>query len=118
MEEEKNKKLLRLEYYLLTGMLILILVFCYIVQDISNMFEFICLFLIIIVSVVICAICIYIEQKIGYYECKKCGNRYVPSYAKVLFAMHINRTRYMKCPECNERSWQRKVLTKEKKYYE
>ena len=26
--------------------------------------------------------------------------------------MHVGRTRYMKCPECNEKSWQKKVISK------
>ena len=54
-----------------------------------------------------------IEQKAGYYECQKCGHRHVPQYESVFWAMHINRTRYMKCPECQQRSWQKKKLTKE-----
>ncbi|MBQ8624367.1 MAG: helix-turn-helix transcriptional regulator [Oscillospiraceae bacterium] len=54
-----------------------------------------------------------IEQKAGYYECAKCGHRYVPTYKSVFMAMHTNRTRYMKCPECHKKSWQKKVLTKE-----
>jgi len=51
-----------------------------------------------------------IEQTAGYYECKKCHHRYVPSYKGVFWAMHYGRTRYMKCPECNKRSWQKKVI--------
>lgn len=54
-----------------------------------------------------------IEQVAGYYQCAKCGHRYVPTYGSVFFAMHVNRTRYMKCPHCGERSWQKKVLSKE-----
>lgn len=54
-----------------------------------------------------------IEQTAGYYQCAKCGHRYIPTYGSVFFAMHINRTRYMRCPECNKRSWQKKVLSKE-----
>lgn len=54
-----------------------------------------------------------IEQKAGYYKCQKCGHRHVPEYSSVFFAMHTGRTRYMKCPECHKRSWQKKVLTKE-----
>lgn len=54
-----------------------------------------------------------IEQTTGYYECAKCGHRYVPSFGSVFFAMHINRTRFMKCPECHKRSWNKKVLSKE-----
>ena len=54
-----------------------------------------------------------IEQTAGYYECKKCHHRYVPKYNSVFVAMHLGRTRFMKCPECHKRSWQKKVLTKE-----
>lgn len=54
-----------------------------------------------------------IEQTAGYYECAKCGHRYVPTYKSVLWAMHINRTRYMRCPECKKKSWQKKVLSKD-----
>jgi DNA-directed RNA polymerase subunit RPC12/RpoP len=53
-----------------------------------------------------------IEQKAGYYECMHCHNKYVPSYNSVLWAMHFGRTRYMKCPKCNKRSWQKKVISK------
>lgn len=55
-----------------------------------------------------------IEQKAGYYECQKCGHRYVPTYMAVFMAMHNGRKRYMKCPECNQKSWQKKVISKEK----
>lgn len=54
-----------------------------------------------------------IEQVAGYYECKHCHHKYVPTYNSVLWAMHINRTRYMKCPECHKWSWQKKVISKE-----
>lgn len=55
---------------------------------------------------------IRIEQKAGWYECAKCGHKYVPAYKSVLFAMHVNRTRYMECPECGEKSWQKKRISK------
>jgi transcriptional regulator with XRE-family HTH domain len=54
-----------------------------------------------------------IEQKAGYYECRKCGHRHVPQYGSVFWAMHMGRTRYMKCPKCGKRSWQKKVLSKD-----
>ena len=55
-----------------------------------------------------------IEQVAGYYECEHCHHKYVPTYNSVLWAMHINRTRYMKCPECHKWSWQKKVISKDK----
>ena len=51
-----------------------------------------------------------IEQTAGYYECKHCKHRYIPTYNQVLWAMHIGRTRYMKCPKCGKYSWQKKVI--------
>ena len=54
-----------------------------------------------------------IEQKAGYYECKKCGHRYVPAFKSVLNAPHMGRTRYMRCPQCEKKSWQKKVLSKD-----
>ena len=54
-----------------------------------------------------------IEQVAGYYQCAKCGHRHIPTYGSVFFAMHLGRTRYMKCPKCGERSWQKKVLSKD-----
>ncbi len=54
-----------------------------------------------------------IEQVAGYYECEHCHKKYVPTYQSVLWAMHINRTRYMKCPECHKWSWQKKVISKD-----
>ncbi len=55
-----------------------------------------------------------IEQVAGYYECSECGHRYVPTFKAVNLAMHMGRTRYMKCPNCGKKSWQRKVVSKEK----
>jgi len=54
-----------------------------------------------------------IEQKAGYYECAKCGHKYVPSYGSVALAMHVNRSRYMKCPHCGKYSWQKKIISKD-----
>ncbi len=52
------------------------------------------------------------EQVAGYYECRHCSHKYVPTYKAVFSARHIGRKRYMKCPECGKKSWQKKVLNK------
>ena len=54
-----------------------------------------------------------IEQVAGYYQCKECGHKYVPTFKAVYLAMHMGRTRYMKCPRCGKKSWQKKVISKE-----
>lgn len=51
-----------------------------------------------------------IEQVAGYYECQECHHKYIPKYSNMLWAMHIGRTRYMKCPKCGKKSWQKKVI--------
>ena len=74
-------------------------------------------FLIIILSgialIAMGLVLIRIEQVAGYYECAKCHHKYVPTYLSVNMAMHMGRTRYMKCPKCKQRSWQKKVISKE-----
>jgi transcriptional regulator with XRE-family HTH domain len=59
------------------------------------------------------AFCIKIEQHAGYYECKCCGHRYVPTAKAMWSSMHMGRTRYMRCPECHKMSWQKKVVSKD-----
>lgn len=50
----------------------------------------------------VCFIAVSIEQKAGYYECQKCHDRHVPTYWQTNLAMHVGRTRYMKCPLCGK----------------
>ena len=54
-----------------------------------------------------------IEQVAGYYECQKCGHKHVPTFKQASFSMHMGRTKYLKCPKCGERSWQKKVISKD-----
>ena len=60
-----------------------------------------------------CFYALQIEQVAGYYICKECGHRYVPTYKAVAMAAHMGRTRYMRCPQCEKKSWQKKVLSKD-----
>lgn len=90
--------------------IILIFISVYFVKNESMrilLFIFAFLFLIIGVS-----IALKIETEEGYYECQKCHYKYIPSYRQVYFAMHLGRTRYMKCPHCQKRSWQKKIYSK------
>ena len=60
-----------------------------------------------------CFYALQIEQVAGYYICKECGHRYVPTYKAVAMAPHMGRTRYMRCPQCEKKSWQKKVISKD-----
>lgn len=54
-----------------------------------------------------------IEKDAGYYECKYCHYKHIPTMKQIYTAMHMGRTRYMVCPKCNKKSWQKKVISKD-----
>lgn len=89
---------------------ILIFMSAYFVEnEVIKILLFIFAFLFLITGV---SIALKIETEEGYYECQKCHHKYIPSYRQVYFAMHIGRTRYMKCPHCQKKSWQKKIYSK------
>ena len=113
-EEVQNKKMMFYEmvigYMSSVTFLILLFTASFAVEKIvARIILFILAFLVLIVGV---SFALKIETETGYYECQKCHHKYVPKYSKVYLAMHIGTTRYMKCPKCNERTWQKKVLSK------
>ncbi len=86
---------------------------------------FICAFLIpegvwqVVAMLGICVLflipCFYalkLEVSVGAYKCKNCGHEIVPTYSQALWAMHRGTTRYLKCPNCEKRTWCKKVLKK------
>ena len=52
------------------------------------------------------------EVDAGYYECKKCHHKFIPTYGEAIMSMHMSTTRYLKCPKCHKRSWAKKVMSK------
>lgn len=64
----------------------------------------------IVCFVIICLGLTKMEQIVGFYQCAKCHHKYVPKYNTVLWSVHLGRTRYMTCPKCHKKSWQKKVL--------
>ena len=55
---------------------------------------------------------IKLDVETGSFKCSKCGDIHKPSFKDVFFAIHIGTTRYLKCPNCNKRSWSKKFLDK------
>ena len=113
-KEESDKRLLTIE--IVMGVITLVM-YCALVMGvgflpIKESTQILIIMLATILLLIMCSFALKIEQVAGYYECRKCHHKYVPTYSSVLWAMHINRTRFMKCPECNKRSWQKKVINK------
>jgi len=115
-EKEKNDKLL-LRCEILIGVIcIIIMLALTVIASYVPMEEWLRVLLILIGLVpllIATPFMLKIEQIAGYYECKECGHKYVPTYSSVFYSMHINRTRYMKCPECHKKSWHKKVISKD-----
>lgn len=114
-EEMQNKKLMMYENVIgfssTLSFLIQVLVAVFFVKNTTaQILLFILAFAFLIVGV---SFALKIEAETGYYECQKCHNKYVPKYSSVYFAMHLGTTRYMKCPKCGKKSWQKKVVSKE-----
>ena len=115
MKEEADRRLLRLEWVMCISAIICMLGMC-MVAAFLPMKDWLRVVLIIVGFVpflLVLPYAIKIEQTAGYYVCAKCGHRYVPTFHSVLWSMHAGRTRYMKCPHCHQKSWQKKVLTKD-----
>ena len=113
-EEEQNRLLMKKMWTILV--ITAVFYMCIMSWACSNLEEGILLGTIITIStIVLIAVCFYalkLEIEAGYYECKHCHHRYKPTYFQGMIAPHFHTTRYMKCPECQKRSWSRKVMTK------
>ena len=114
-KEQSDKRLLCAEIFIgITATIILFsLIFLAAFAQMSNGLR---IALVVLGFVLFFAGCFYalrIEQTAGYYACGECGYKYVPSYKAVNLAPHMGRTRYMRCPQCEKKSWQKKVLSKD-----
>ena len=114
-KEKADKRLLTLEWVI--GVLSIIVLFVPIIigslLPMEDWKRLVLVFSGFIPAIIGVCFTVKIEQVAGYYACQHCGHRYVPTYKAVNLSMHMGRTRYMRCPECGKRSWQKKVLTKE-----
>ena len=115
-KEETDKTLLKLEIMIaILGLLFLFLLL--IVVSFVEMQLWLRIIVIasgIIFTFVSFLISLKLEQIAGFYECPKCHHKHVPTYKQVNFAMHMGRTRYLKCPQCGMKSWNKKVISEKK----
>lgn len=112
LKEQRDKELLLLEIFIGVFVSIIlcasILIVSYI--EMENWLKIIIVLSAAIPFTIGVLYALRIEQIAGYYECSNCHHKYIPSYKTILFAMHINRTRRMKCPHCNKKTWHKKKI--------
>ena len=114
-KEQADKRLLSVEVFV--GITVTVVLFALIlVAAFVQMAIGLRITLIALGFVLFLAGCFYalrMEQVAGYYVCKECRHQYVPTYKAVAMAPHMGRTRYLRCPQCEKKSWQKKVINKE-----
>ena len=66
------------------------------------------------VSTVLVLIAVFYAAKVDYetgvYECRKCGHTFKPTFKAYILGVHTLRTRHLKCPKCEEKSWCRRKM--------
>lgn len=113
-EEEKDKTIFYSVYFFMFLIVILVFVICCIAGFFipEGPIQLIIILVSTIFLLIACLYAVKIESLVGYHECKICHHKHKPSYKEVLWAMHIGATRYLKCPKCNKKSWNKKVISK------
>lgn len=114
-KEQADKRLLALEWVvgILSIVVLLVPIIIGALVPMEDWMRIVLIFAGLIPCVVGLCFAMKIEQVAGYYECRLCGHRYVPTYKAMMAAPHMGRTRKMTCPQCGKKSWQKKVLTKD-----
>ena len=107
-----NKRFLRLETNI--GLLSMALTFVLILIAILSPIELWLRILLISIGLLqfllFACVAVYIEAKTGYYECPECKTKFVPKFLNTFFAPHMGTTRFMKCPHCKKRHWNKKTF--------
>jgi hypothetical protein len=113
-EEVQNKRLLNAMYVIVILSIvslvsIVVLAQYFIIDDILK--NSVC----VVATLVDLSVMYYalkLEVEAGYYECKKCHHRFIPTYKEFFLSTHMGTTRHLKCPNCNKKNWCKKVLSK------
>ena len=111
-KQRSDRRLLRLEIFIGFFSMMLFFVALCIATCLSLSTEWRVFWIIVglIPFLIAIPIMLRIEQIAGFYQCKKCNYKHIPSFKSVCFAMHMGRTRYLMCPRCKNKSWHRKTL--------
>lgn len=112
--EKKNKTIWRSMWIIMiasmTALLAVLLAAAFLVPE--GPWQLVAIIGACVVFLIPCFYALKLEISVGAYKCKHCGHEIVPTYAQALNAMHTGTTRYLKCPNCQKRSWCKKVIKK------
>ena len=118
-EREANKKQFTLTLLLggvsLAAFLTLLIVVCVYTDVIPLTVKLILLAIACVIFTVGVTAVMEGQRKIGYYQCEKCGETFVPGFRTHVLGFNMVSRRFMKCPCCQRRAWCRKVMEKAQK---
>ena len=118
-EREANKKQFTLTLLLggvsLAAFLTLLIVVCVYTDVIPLTVKLILLAIACVIFTVGVTAVMEGQRKIGYYQCEKCGETFVPGFRTHLLGFNMVSRRFMKCPCCQKRAWCRKLMEKAQK---
>lgn len=108
--EDKNIRLARLYGYAfaLTTLLFFGIYFLVEYLNIYNTVTISFLVVATILFIISAFVCIKFDHEIGCYVCSKCNKKFKPSYNAMLKSAHLGRKMYLRCSNCDEKSWAKK----------
>ena len=56
--------------------------------------------------------CCFVDNSAGYFECKNCKKKFIPTMKAYILAPHTITTRKLKCPHCGKITYCKKRLSK------
>ncbi len=114
--EQKNKIVWTCMWTIITVSFIALIAGLFVVRFLvpEGVWQLVAILGLCVVFLIPCFYALKLEISVGVYKCKNCGHEIVPTYKQALNAMHMGTTRYLKCPNCQKRTWCKKVISKEK----
>ena len=64
-----------------------------------------------ITFIIALAAAMLLDYGAGEYECKKCGQKFKPTFRAYVWGAHTLTTRYLKCPHCGKKSFCKRKLS-------
>lgn len=113
-EKEESKKKIVLSA-VVTGLTILAGVTLVLVSGLLTMETYVRVILLAVAFLVIgggLAVACVLDREAGYFECRHCGERFVPDMKAYIAGAHTLTTRHLKCPHCGKSSYCRRRLSR------
>ncbi len=57
-------------------------------------------------------LCVVVAVSIEIFECASCGKKFVPALSAYILGPHTLKKRYLKCPHCGRKCWDKSIIRK------